>query len=70
MRIRSGSSSGNKVPAIEGHLSSITVFLKSTNNIYSLWLAKDSVLGDDMMMMDSDIVFDKQIITKLLNSGL
>ena len=41
----------------------------STNNIYSLWLAKDEVIGDDMMMMDSDIIFDKQIITDLLNSG-
>lgn len=41
----------------------------STNNIYSLWLTKNEVLGDDMMMMDSDIVFDKQIITKLLDSG-
>ena len=41
----------------------------STNNIYSLWLTKDAVLGDDMMMMDSDIVFDKSIITKLVRSG-
>jgi choline kinase len=41
----------------------------STNNIYSLWLAKDEVIGDDMMMMDSDIIFNKQIITELLNSG-
>lgn len=41
----------------------------STNNIYSLWLTKDAVLGDDMMMMDSDIVFDKTIITKLVRSG-
>jgi choline kinase len=41
----------------------------STNNIYSLWLAKDEVLGDDMLMMDSDIIFDKSIITKLLDSG-
>ncbi len=40
-----------------------------TNNIYSLWLARDAVRGDDMLMMDSDIVFDKRIITKLLNSG-
>jgi choline kinase len=44
-------------------------FYASTNNIFSLWLAKDAVLGDDMMMMDSDIVFDKRIITKLQNSG-
>jgi len=41
----------------------------STNNIYSLWLAKDKVMGDDMLMMDSDIIFDKLIITKLLDSG-
>ncbi|MGC1389401.1 MAG: phosphocholine cytidylyltransferase family protein [Bacteroidales bacterium] len=44
-------------------------FYASTNNIYSLWLVKDTVQGDDMMMMDSDIVFDKRIISKLLNSG-
>jgi|WetSurMetagenome_2_1015567.scaffolds.fasta_scaffold196250_2 choline kinase len=41
----------------------------TTNNIYSLWLAKDFLLGSDMMMMDSDIVFDKRIITKLIDSG-
>ena len=41
----------------------------STNNIYSLWLAKNEVLGNDMLMMDSDIIFDKQIISKLINSG-
>ncbi len=41
----------------------------STNNIYSLWLTKGEVLGDDMIMMDSDIVFDKSIITKLKGSG-
>ena len=44
-------------------------FYASTNNIYSLWLARDAVLGNDMMMMDSDIVFDRLIIPKLLNSG-
>jgi choline kinase len=41
----------------------------STNNIYSLWMAKEAVAGDSMLMMDSDIVFDKNIITKLINSG-
>jgi choline kinase len=42
----------------------------STNNIYSLWLTKELVLsGDNMMMMDSDIIFDKSIITKLTRSG-
>jgi choline kinase len=41
----------------------------STNNIYSLWLAKDSLTGDEMLLMDSDIIFDKDIIAKLLASG-
>jgi choline kinase len=41
----------------------------STNNIYSLWLCKNAVAGDDMLMMDSDIIFDKSIIAKLLASG-
>ncbi len=44
-------------------------FYESTNNIYSLWLAGQALHGDDMLLMDSDIVFDKQIIAKLCNSG-
>jgi choline kinase len=40
----------------------------STNNIYSLWLAKDDLLGDDMLLLDSDIIFDKKIIAELVNS--
>jgi choline kinase len=34
-----------------------------------LWLAKDMVKDNDMLLLDSDIVFDKQIISELLNSG-
>jgi choline kinase len=44
-------------------------FYESTNNIYSLWLARLALHGDDMLLMDSDIVFDKQIIAKLCSSG-
>ena len=40
----------------------------STNNIYSLWLTKESLSGDEMLLMDSDIIFDKEIITTLLAS--
>ena len=40
----------------------------TTNNIYSLWLTKDSMHGEAMLLMDSDIVFDKKIIEKLLTS--
>jgi choline kinase len=42
---------------------------ESTNNIYSLWLAKDALDGDDMLLMDSDIIFDGRIIAKLRDSG-
>jgi len=42
---------------------------ESTNNIFSLWLAKDALDGDDMLLMDSDIVFDGRIIAKLRDSG-
>jgi choline kinase len=41
----------------------------STNNIYSLWLSRDAVLGNELLLLDSDIVFDKEIIAKLLTSG-
>lgn len=43
-------------------------FYGSTNNIYSLWLAGKALNGDGMLLMDSDIIFDKQIIAKLCNS--
>lgn len=41
----------------------------STNNIYSLWMTKEELLGHDMLLLDSDIVFDGKIIGQLLNSG-
>ncbi|PID59433.1 MAG: nucleotidyl transferase [Ignavibacteriae bacterium] len=40
----------------------------STNNIYSLWLTKKSVKDSDILLLDSDILFDYRIIEKLLNS--
>lgn len=41
----------------------------STNNIYSLWLTKKLVVGDKMLLLDSDILFDKKILALLLNSN-
>lgn len=38
----------------------------STNNIYSLWLARAAVLGGSMLLLDSDILFDPAIIPALL----
>jgi choline kinase len=62
----------NFVSAKYPHLNVIYIYnevYSSTNNIYSLWLAKDKLLGDEMLLMDSDIIFDKNIIAKLLASG-
>lgn len=42
---------------------------ESTNNIYSLWLTRLAFERSGMLLLDSDIIFDKSIIKKLLNSG-
>ncbi|MDR1809282.1 MAG: phosphocholine cytidylyltransferase family protein [Prevotella sp.] len=41
----------------------------STNNIYSLWLTKEAVKNDSLLLLDSDILFDSRIIARLLESG-
>ena len=41
---------------------------ENNNNSYSLWMTKDYI-KDDMLLLDSDILFNKNIITKLLNSN-
>ena len=40
----------------------------STNNIYSLWLARAAVAQSDLLLLDSDIIFDRRILEILLNS--
>lgn len=40
----------------------------STNNIYSLWMTKEKVIEGDIILLDSDILFESKIITKLLES--
>jgi choline kinase len=42
----------------------------STNNIYSLWLTKTNVGDSDFLLLDSDIYFDKALITALLDSSV
>jgi len=41
----------------------------STNNIYSLWLAKSEILGHEMLLLDSDIIFDSRIVGQLISSN-
>ena len=38
----------------------------STNNIYSLWLALPAVGNERMLLLDSDLLYDPQIITRVL----
>ena len=40
----------------------------TTNNIYSLWLARDLVKDSEILLLDSDIIFDRKILDLLLNS--
>lgn len=44
-----------------------TVYDK-TNNIYSLYMAKDQLCKDDTILLESDLIFKPEIITKLLES--
>jgi len=41
----------------------------STNNIYSLWLAREEIVRAGMLLLDSDILFDSRILETLLRSG-
>lgn len=38
----------------------------STNNIYSLWLARPEAEGEDFLLLDSDLLYDPQIITEVM----
>ena len=44
-----------------------TVYDK-TNNIYSLYLAKDSFMKDDTILLESDLIFDKEIVKKIVEN--
>jgi histidinol-phosphate/aromatic aminotransferase/cobyric acid decarboxylase-like protein/choline kinase len=38
----------------------------TTNNIYSLWLAREYLSSDDTILLESDIIFQSEILTKLI----
>ena len=40
----------------------------STNNIYSLWLARPEAEGQDILLLDSYLLYDPQIIARVLAS--
>lgn len=39
-----------------------------TNNIYSLWLAKDYLMSDDTLLLESDLIFEDCVIDCALDS--
>jgi choline kinase len=38
-----------------------------TNNIYSLYLAREKLIQDDTLLLESDLIFEKAILEKLIN---
>ncbi len=68
---------GYKNEILEEHINSLTLqtplryvlnsdYLK-TNNIYSLFLAKDYLCGDDSIVIESDIIFDEHILEQVID---
>ena len=52
-----------------GRLSVTTILNEryaTTNNIYSLWLARKAVEGKEVLLLDSDLVYDPEIVTRVL----
>lgn len=39
---------------------------ESTNNIYSLWLARPEAENEDILLLDSDLLYDPQIVGRVL----
>ena len=39
----------------------------STNNIYSLWLAKDYLINEDTLLLESDLIFEDKVLKDLLD---
>lgn len=40
----------------------------TTNNIYSLWLARPAAEGQDILLLDSDLLYDPEIVARVLQS--
>jgi histidinol-phosphate/aromatic aminotransferase/cobyric acid decarboxylase-like protein/choline kinase len=38
----------------------------TTNNIYSLWLAREYLKADDTILLESDVIFDKSMIAEIV----
>jgi histidinol-phosphate/aromatic aminotransferase/cobyric acid decarboxylase-like protein/choline kinase len=56
---------GNRYKNVEIIYVSNDIFDK-TNNIYSLYLAKDYLLQDDTLLLESDLIFENRLISDML----
>ncbi len=41
---------------------------ETTNNIYSLWLASEEMKKDDTLLLESDVIFEKEVMDRLVES--
>lgn len=57
----------DKYPQINIHYIDNDVF-ETTNNIYSLFLAKDVLCSDDTILLESDLIYTREIIKEILES--
>lgn len=39
-----------------------------TNNVYSLWLAKEFMIEDDTLLLESDLIFEDEVLKKAMDS--
>ena len=44
-----------------------TIYYK-TNNIYSLYMAKDYLVQDDTLLLESDLIFEDSVLQRLLDN--
>lgn len=56
-----------KYPEIEINYIDNDVF-ETTNNIYSLYMAKDVLAQDDTILLESDLIYDKTIIKEIIEN--
>jgi len=59
------------VEKIRGDLEVIFVdnpLYETTNNIYSLWLARDHLEADDTLLLESDLIFEPEILREVVDS--
>ncbi len=59
---------GNRYPWLNIEYVENTAY-ESTNNIYSLWLAKDKLVEDDTLLLESDIVFEDGTLRALYDES-